>query len=468
VNYDIKLNNVQFFGKTGSWDLAQQPYKVRINSTSGLIGASTAAIGFPPTWTTAADANLNFDTAQSTTQTLVGTDGGGGTNRTFSLAPGSNALPAKVGGGTLALITTLAGGEIEGQIAAAGNTSVTFRLTDNATGLFTDRAINIVGETEFYAFTSHTFTTASVVGATGPTISELRAAYTPTWTDYTSNLNMTTQGIQEWTVPKTGSYTIAAYGARGGTQGSQTVSNNRHGKGAKMQGTFSLTGGDVIKIAVGQLPTDIGTNSDHSGYGGGGTGVIKSPYNTDASILVIAGGGGGAGYSYANSTAAGHGLTTNEGGYNFSTHADSSGNGGKHTHSPGDCGWGGGGGGFFTNGWSYPSGDANSQNSYSQLASNPGSGNSFTNGGGGGVSGGCGYPATVQGGFGCGGGGSGGHGGAGGGGYSGGSGSHYTGSGSTGVYGVSGGGGGSYNSGSSQSNTAGFNNGAGYVVITKL
>jgi hypothetical protein len=473
--HNLEINNVQFFGGSGSWVLANQPYKLKVSSTSGLIGTSTAAIGLPVGWTSpAAGADLYFDTAVTTTQTLVGTDGGGGTNRTFSVAPGSNALPA-------GLALTGSTGAITGQIAANQDgvtTSVTFRLTDTATGLFADRAINIAGTSILYTMAfPFTFTNAGATGRIGPTLTQLRNAYAPTWTGYTSNLNVSStaygpSGVQEWTVPATGTYSIAAYGARGGTQGSQTLSNNRHGKGAKMQGTFTLTRGEILKIAVGQAPNDIGTATSHAGHGGGGTGVIRSPYNTNASILVIAGGGGGAGYAYANSTGAGHGLTTNEGGYNFSTHADSSGNGGKHTHSPGDCGWGGGGGGFFTHGWAYPHGDQNNQSNYSQLITNPGAGLSFINSidpGGGGAGGGCsGAYGGEHGGFGCGGGGSGSHGGSGGGGYSGGSGSHYTGSGAGGVYGVSGAGGGSYNSGSSQSNASGVNNGSGYVIITKL
>jgi len=446
--------------------LANRPYKVKLTGNAGLTVTSTQTIGFSGiSWTSpAAGATLAaFNTGASVNNTeLAATDDVGGSGVTFSVP--ANNLPS-----SLTLNPTT--GAITGIIGAAGTTSVTFRVTDNVTGTFAERTFSIVGLAELYAFTTHTFNTGgspAATGSAGPTLTQLRAAYSPSWTDYTSNLNVTT-GIQQWTVPATGSYSIVAYGARGGTWGSETVSNNRHGKGAKMQGTFTLTKGEILKIAVGQLPTDIGTSSSHAGYGGGGTGVIKSPYNTNASILVIAGGGGGAGRSYANSVAAGHGLTSTQGGYNFSTHADSSGNGGKHTHSAGDCGWSGGGGGFFTNGWAYPSGQQNSQSYYSQLGSNPGGGISFTNGGLGATRGGCGpSDSTVQGGFGCGGGGSGTHGGGGGGGYSGGSGSHYTGSGAGGVYGVSGGGGSSYNSGSSQSNTAGVNNDAGYVVITKL
>jgi hypothetical protein len=460
-------------GQVGTSKVANRPYKLVVTNGAALSVTSTETITFSGlSWTSpAAGATLATfltDTAANNTE-LAATDEVGGNDVTFSV-PAAN-LPS---GLTLNTSTGAITGTI-GAATAAGGVSVTFRVTDNVSGATLDRTFNIVGTGPIYTMAfPFTFTNAGVTGRIGPALTQLKNAYGTTgstaWVNNTNYFNVSS-GVQEWTVPASGSYSIAAYGARGGTQGSQTLSDNRHGKGAKMQGTFTLTTGEILKIAVGQPPNDIGTGADNAGYGGGGTGVIKSPYNTNASILVIAGGGGGAGAPVANTTAAGHGLTTNEGGYNFSIHADSSGNGGKHTHTPYDCGRGGGGGGFFTNGWAYEL-PVWPQGNYSQLITNPGAGLSFINAtdpGGGGAGGGCsGGSGAEQGGFGCGGGGSGVYGGSGGGGYSGGSGSHHTGSGSSGVYGVSGGGGGSYNSGSSQSNAPGVNNGAGYVVITKL
>jgi hypothetical protein len=58
-----------------------------------------------------------------------------------------------------------------------------------------------------YSFTSFTFTNAGVNGMYGPTLAQIQAAYSGTaWTQNTNNLNMTTQGIQRWTVPATGNY----------------------------------------------------------------------------------------------------------------------------------------------------------------------------------------------------------------------------------------------------------------------
>jgi len=297
----LRISDVQFFGGSASWVVAQQPYKVRINSTSGLTGTSTAAIGFAVGWTTADGATLSFDTTASETQTLVGTDGGGGTNRTFSVAPGSNALPS-------GLTLTGSTGAITGQIAAAGTTSVTFRLTDNGSGLFTDRAINITGISHLYAFSSHTFTNAGVTGSDGPTLSQLTTAYSPAWTDYTSNLNVVVQGIQLWTVPKSGTYRITAKGAPGGYS---TLGPDTYGYGAETRGDFTLSRGDKLKIIVGQRgegnangnSDTVAANTSAGGAGGGASWVfaeavthndpLSLTYTTDANLYLVAGGGGG-------------------------------------------------------------------------------------------------------------------------------------------------------------------------------
>jgi hypothetical protein len=171
-------------------------------------------------------------------------------------------------------------------------------LTDNTTQEFTDRAINIQPTTDLYTFSPNpfTFTTSGSgvqgnVGRTGPTLTQLTTAYSqlaspPAWASNTNYFNITTgfTGVQEWTVPKTTTYSISAYGA-----GSRGL--NQGGYGARITGTCTLTKGDVIRILVGQQAAT-GTNSNEHG-GAGGTFVVRTPYNTNASIIVIAGGGGG-------------------------------------------------------------------------------------------------------------------------------------------------------------------------------
>ena len=281
-------------GASGGFDVAQQPYKVKV-SDSGISVTSTTAIGFQVTWTSpAAGANLDFSPTTTTTHTLVGTDGGGGTNRTFSVAPSSAALPS-------GLTLTGSTGVITGQITGS-STSVTFRLTDNTTQVFTDRAIIIQATASLYAYTPNpfTFTTTGLYGRIGPSLSQLMVSYSPAWTNNTNYFNISVTGIQEWTVPLTTTYTISAYGA-----GARSVSDG--GYGARITGTCTLTKGEVIKILVGQSPRNQ-TNSNSHG-GAGGTFVVRTPYNTNASIIVIAGGGGG-GHNMGTRTTGNASLTT--------------------------------------------------------------------------------------------------------------------------------------------------------------
>ena len=89
-----------------------------------------------------------------------------------------------------------------------------------------------------------TFTNCSATGRTGPTQSQVNSTYTsgnPLYNAVTIN----TQGIQEWTVPATGTYTIESWGAQGG---GVSVA----GLGARIKGDFDISQGDVIKIVVGQ------------------------------------------------------------------------------------------------------------------------------------------------------------------------------------------------------------------------
>lgn len=182
------------------------------------------------------------------------------------------------------------------------------------------------------------FTNASATGQNGPTLSAVQSAYssTGTWSQNTSYLNMTTQGIQLWTVPKTGKYQIIAGGAGGGNN---TAQNSIGGRGVVTSSTVSLTKGQVVKIIAGQL----GGNYSAVGWGGGGGGtfVLKE----DNTPLLISGAGGGGG-----NTSVGPGIdavvTTSgtNGGGGVSCPGGTNGNG-----APTTSGGGAGGGGLLTN-----------------------------------------------------------------------------------------------------------------------
>ena len=295
-------------------------------------------------------------------------------------------------------------------------------------------------QANLYAFSSHTFTPCSATGPTGPSLANCISAYSSsTFEDNVIYFNVSS-GIQFWTVPTSGSYTITAAGAKGG-RGSQGLG----GTGASITGTFSLTQGAKLRIIVGQSGTDYVYNAGWNGGGGGGSFVQNNDDLNATGILVIAGGGGGGGY-YSNGTNL-NAVTTNasQPGWNGNTASSlnnpaSSGNGGFNFNLAGA----GGGGGFSGNGGS------TSGTSCGALGGVGGS--SFS-------SGGSGATGSYAGGFG--GGGSGDWcvypGGGGGGGYSGGSGGYDYGS---------GGGGGSYNSGTSQTNLAASNDATGFVTIT--
>ena len=64
------------------------------------------------------------------------------------------------------------------------------------------------------AQTTVTFTNAAATGQTGPTQAQVTAAYDNTTLDDAVTIN--TNGIQEWTVPANGTYTIEVWGAEGG------------------------------------------------------------------------------------------------------------------------------------------------------------------------------------------------------------------------------------------------------------
>ena len=266
-----------------------------------------------------------------------------------------------------------------------------------------------------YVFTTHTFTHCSKAGSTGPVQASCRTAYSTTWDENNSYFTVT-GGIQSWTVPATGTYTITAAGASGG--GGSTLG----GKPASMRGDFSLTQGAVIKILVGQLGT-----LDYGAGGGGGSFVVT---NSNSALIV---GGGGGGMSHNSNVGGEASIVASPGNSNGnSTGPD----------SIGGCGMNGGGGaGFSTDGSS--------------------GAKSFLNGGSGGARqiGSC--VSSGLGGFG--GGGGGGNSGGGGGGYFGGApGQNLT------PY-PGGFGGGSYNSGTSQSNSLSASRSShGSVTITAV
>jgi len=275
----------------------------------------------------------------------------------------------------------------------------------------------------------YNFTACGQLGKDGPNQSQCDTNYTGTTL---ASLVTVGGGIQNWTVPSSGTYTIETFGASGGDG-----SLSDPGYGARIKGDFELTAGTVISILVGQKGS---VGSGEAGGGGGGTFVWNPTLNDP---LIIAGGGGGTG---DQSQAAGNddGLNASNG---TSGTVAASGGGAGGTNGAGGTSGGSGGAGA---GWLTDGADG---------AASTG-GHSPSNGGMGG-------DKVTDGGFGGGGAdgdastGSDSEGGGGGGGYSGGGASSASPD-------AGGGGGGSLNNGTNQNNTIRTDLGDGYVIITSL
>jgi hypothetical protein len=238
----------------------------------------------------------------------------------------------------------------------------------------------VAGSNQGYSIpnVSLTFTNATASNNTGPTLSQIRNSYSNSgsWVQNSNNLNMTTQGIQIWTVPTTNKYKITVAGASGGS------ANSNGGRGLVAYSIFNLSQGDKLNILVGQQG---GVGSGGSTGGGGGSFVTTS---TNVPLIVCGGGGGFLATPTSNLTAFAD-ASSNTWGNNS---RDGSGLGGSNMNGGAGSsnGWGGGGGGFSNNG---TAGANASSSGFSGL------GYSFLNGGVGGDT-----ATTAYGGFGGGGG----------------------------------------------------------------
>lgn len=228
-----------------------------------------------------------------------------------------------------------------------------------------------------------------------------------------------TGSLQTWTVPPCAtSARIRALGAQGGN-----TPSGQGGLGARMEGTFALTPGQVLQIIVGQQ----GNTDPNSSGGGGGSGVVLN-----GTPLIVAGGGGGINGSSTISNMQGTTSANGQaGGGNSGSGGTGGGDGGGTVYNGNNFSYGGRGFNAGANGSTGQNGQSSSTTTTQ---------GSFGLGGGGG--------SVGAGHCNCGGGG---------GGYSGGG---------SGAINSSGGGGGSFNSGSSPSNASGVHSGHGQIVIT--
>jgi hypothetical protein len=247
---------------------AFQTHTFIINATVGSVNPST--VSRENIFSTVALTAINF-----TTTNLVAP---------ITWAISSGTLPTGLNFNT-------SNGSITGtpsETIAAPGRQVIVRATDiGSLQGFSTVTFQINPPPELYAFTSATFTTGGLIGDVGPNISQARSGVgNPSWAS--TYLNMPVNGIQAWTVPKTGVYRIQATG--GGT------ANNLAGAGAVVRGDFSLNEGDILDMAIGQVSNP---SCSSGGYGGtfvarrvssGGTSTV---WGVQVTPLLVAGGGGG-------------------------------------------------------------------------------------------------------------------------------------------------------------------------------
>ncbi|KAI8498636.1 hypothetical protein Bbelb_238380 [Branchiostoma belcheri] len=224
-------------------------------------------------------------------------------------------------------------------------------------------------------------------------------------------------GIQHFTVPRTGTYSIEAAGAAAGCTWGVKNPKSARGRGAVLRGTFNLKQGETLKILVGQEGAE---NIESSGVGGGGGTFVTRGDNTP---LIIAGGGGGGGRGLQTHNPLCDGTVSTTGNKSYGGTGCSGGSNRQGAKEWKGNFMGGGGGGLLTDGGSskWFGGDS--------CEHGGGGGKAFVNGGVGGRGewGGRGKNKDPNG----------------------------------------GGGGGSFNSGTDTSGQDGANDGPGYVVITR-
>ena len=170
--------------------------------------------------------------------------------------------------------------------SAANNFSVGETVTISGITSSPASALNLTSVAITSIVSPTQFTVASAVSGTYTSGGTVTPTAAPSWISSPTSYNVV-NGIQYWTVPQTGTYSITAVGASGASAYSATSS----AYAAKATGNVTLYQGQVIKVLVGQTPNNF---SSYYNPGGGGTFVAT----TDNTPLVVAGGAGGSYTSY--------------------------------------------------------------------------------------------------------------------------------------------------------------------------
>ena len=232
-------------------------FTARVTDETGLYADRTFTLSFQhaPEWVTPATL-VGGIAGAAYTAALVATDADNPA-LTFSLAPGSAALP-----GTM----TLSGGILSGSYNQSGNLVLTIRATDS-TGFFVDRAFTA-------SFTPPPpSSTLCPAGTFNQAVYNGRGGCVFTYTGST----------QTWTVPNyVGVLNTKIWGGGGGGWG------YAGGGGGATVGSFTATPGSTITVYVGRRGLGSSTSAGGAGQGAGGSAVLRA-----GTLIGVAGGGGG-------------------------------------------------------------------------------------------------------------------------------------------------------------------------------
>ncbi|NBP29730.1 MAG: hypothetical protein EBV23_09160, partial [Flavobacteriia bacterium] len=211
----------------------------------------------------------------------------------------------------------------------------------------------------WYANANGTGQLSTSASYTTPNLQNTTTYYVQTATAQGGSQNFPfTGGVQNFTAPISGVYTIEAWGAKGGDDG------NIGANGGYASGTVALTAGQTLAVYTGGMGASCavgggggwngGGNAGPQGCSGGGGGASDVRLGGVAlgNRIIVAGGGGGAGCC-GQQAGAGGGLNGNNGSANGGTQAaggagNAAGALGQGGNKNGDGG--GGGGGYYGGG----------------------------------------------------------------------------------------------------------------------
>jgi len=267
---------------------------INCGQTAALTASSNGAI----TW---------YTSSNGTGQIATGT--------TFNAVGLTSSTTYYVQAGTGACASSIVAVPVTVNALAAPVVSGTTNLCVNGSGTTTLTASGSPSGYVWYANANATGQLGTNAAFTTPNLSTTTTYYVQSSTPQSGSQTFSyTGGVQTFTAPITGNYTIDLYGAQGGSTSQYTG-----GLGGRSQGTINLTAGQTINIYVGGQPSTTaggwngGGNSGGNGRGGGGASDIRVGGTALNNRVVVAAGGGGGGLTssgYSGSNGASGGGTT--------------------------------------------------------------------------------------------------------------------------------------------------------------